>query len=334
MSGFSSADQVVGRPGAGAGRGEVVWIGRGEDRYAHRRIPRHCVGVAQRPPELPELERMLRGLGLSTVCEEARCPNRNQCWSERAVTFMLMGSICTRACRFCSVATGRPPAAPDAAESAKVAAAAERLGLRHVVLTSVNRDDLADGGAAHFAATVRAIRARRPQSTVEVLTPDFQGKLSAVATVCDAAPEVFNHNVETVPALYRGVRPGARFERSLAVLAEAKRLRPESVVKSGLMVGLGETRAQVRELLEALRAAGVDSVTVGQYLRPSRWHLPVERYWRPEEFDSLAEEARALGFAHVASGPLIRSSYNAAESLHEARSARSAAAAPSAREEE
>jgi lipoic acid synthetase len=308
-----------------------VWIGRGEGRYAHRRIPRHCVGVAERPPELFELERMLRGLGLSTVCEEARCPNRNQCWSERAVTFMLMGSVCTRACRFCAVATGRPPAAPDPDECSKVAAAAAQLGLRHVVLTSVNRDDLPDGGAAHFADTVRAIRARRPESTVEVLTPDFQGDLSAVATVCGASPEVFNHNVETVPALYRSVRPGARFERSLAVLAEAKRLRSDSVVKSGLMVGLGETRVQVRELLGALRTAGVDSLTVGQYLRPSREHLPVERYWEPAEFDDLAEEARALGFLHVASGPLIRSSYNAAETLREARAARSAL---SAQEEE
>jgi lipoic acid synthetase len=239
--------------------------------------------------------------------------------------------VCTRACRFCSVATGLPGAAPDPEECDKVAAAAESLGLRHVVLTSVNRDDLADGGAAHFAATVRAIRVRRPESTVEVLTPDFQGDLSAVATVCAAAPEVFNHNVETVPALYRGVRPGARFERSLAVLAEAKRLRPDSVVKSGLMLGLGETREQVREVLVALRAVGVDSLTAGQYLRPSRQHLAVERYWELEEFDSLAEEARALGFAHVASGPLIRSSYNAAETLREARSVRSA---QSPREEE
>ncbi len=324
MSSPSSADQEAGRPGAGSGRGEVVWIGRGAGRYAHRRIPQHCVGVAERPPELPELQRMLRGLGLSTVCEEARCPNRNQCWSGRAVTFMLMGSVCTRACRFCSVATGRPPAAPDPAECSKVAEAAGRLGLRHVVLTSVNRDDLADGGAAHFAATVGAIRARRPETSVEVLTPDFQGDLAAVATVCEAAPEVFNHNVETVPALYRRVRPGARFERSLAVLARAKRLRPDSVVKSGLMVGLGESREQVRETLEALRTAGVDSLTVGQYLRPTREHLPVERYWEPEEFDDLAAEARALGFAHVASGPLIRSSYNAAETLREARVARSA----------
>jgi len=318
-----SGGHLARRPAAGTGSGEVVWIGRGEGRYAHRRIPPHCVGVAERPPELPQLERMLRGLGLSTVCEEARCPNRNQCWSGRALTFMLLGSICTRACRFCSVATGRPSAAPDPEECVKVAAAAESLGLRHVVLTSVNRDDLADGGASHFAATLRAIRDRRPETTLEVLTPDFQGDLSAVATVCDAAPEVFNHNVETVPALYRGVRPGARFERSLAVLAEAKRLRPNSVVKSGFMVGLGEAREQVRELLVALRRAGVDSLTVGQYLRPSRQHLPVERYWQPEEFDSLAEEARALGFAHVASGPSVRSSYNAAETMGEARSARS-----------
>jgi len=193
------------------------------------------------------------------------------------------------------------------------------LGLHHVVLTSVNRDDLPDGGAAHFAAVTQAIRLRNGRVTIEVLTPDFQGNLSAVEVVCAAEPDVYNHNVETVPRLYRRVRPGARFERSLAVLAHAKRKRPQAIVKSGLMVGLGETHDEVGEVLRALRGAGVDSVTIGQYLRPSRAHLPVERYWDPEEFDELAEQGRALGFLSVASGPLVRSSYNAEETLRTAR---------------
>jgi lipoic acid synthetase len=195
----------------------------------------------------------------------------------------------------------------------------ERLALSHVVLTSVNRDDLADGGAGQFAATLSAIRTARPESTVEVLTPDFRGDLGAVATVCAAHPDVYNHNVETVPRLYRRVRPGAAFERSLSVLAAAKRLRPDAVVKSGLMVGLGESAEEVREVLSALRAAGVDVVTIGQYLRPTRNHLPVERYLEPTEFDSLATAGRALGFLHVASGPLIRSSYHAEETLRAVR---------------
>jgi lipoic acid synthetase len=195
-----------------------------------------------------------------------------------------------------------------------------------VVLTSVNRDDLPDGGAGQFAAAIRAIRAARPEATVEVLTPDFQGDRQAVAQVCDAAPDVYNHNVETVPRLYRRVRPGARFERSLSVLAEAKRLRPDSVVKSGLMVGLGEEREEVIAVLKALREAGVDTVTIGQYLRPSRHHLEVERYWEPAELDALGAEGRALGFLDVASGPLIRSSYNAEETLARALAARAAQA--------
>jgi lipoic acid synthetase len=228
---------------------------------------------------------------------------------------MLLGSICTRACRFCAVATGRPAAGPDPAEPARVAQVAAELGLAHVVLTSVDRDDLPDGGASQFAATIRAIRARRPETSVEVLTPDFQGDLDAVAAVCEAAPDVYNHNVETVPRLYRRVRPGASFARSRAVLAHAKRLRPRALVKSGFMVGLGERFEECVELLGALRASGVDFVTIGQYLRPSREHLPVERYWSREEFDALAREGRALGFAQVASGPLVRSSYHAGESF-------------------
>jgi lipoic acid synthetase len=223
------------------------------------------------------------------------------------------------------VATGRPSAPPDPDEPRRVAEAAAELGLDHVVLTSVNRDDLADGGAAHFAASVRAIRLLRAEATVEVLTPDFQGDLGAVATVCEAAPDVYNHNVETVPRLYRRVRPGARFERSLAVLAGAKRRLAGGLVKSGLMLGLGETRDEVRDALARLRGAGVDAVTLGQYLRPTREHLPVERYLEPAEFEELARQGRALGFAHVASGPLVRSSFNAEETLATARRERAAA---------
>jgi lipoic acid synthetase len=211
-----------------------------------------------------------------------------------------------------------------------VASAVAALGLRHVVLTSVNRDDLEDGGAGHFAAVIWAIRLQCESATIEVLTPDFQGNLTAVASVCAADPDVYNHNVETVPRLYRRVRPGARFERSVAVLGHAKQLRPRAIVKSGLMVGLGETREEVLEVLQALRGAGVDAVTIGQYLRPSRLHLAVERYWDPEDFDALAEQARALGFLHVASGPLVRSSYNAEETLRAARSRSSIHSFPAA----
>jgi lipoic acid synthetase len=286
------------------------------------RLPDHCVSRAPRAPEITDMQRLLRRAKLHSVCEEARCPNRAACWSRGHVTFMLLGSVCTRACRFCAVETGLPSAGPDRQEPGRVAQSVVRLGLSHVVLTSVDRDDLPDGGASQFAATLRAVRAASPHTTTEVLTPDFQGDLAAVATVCEAAPDVYNHNVETVPRLYRAVRPGARLERSLSVLAEAKRLRAEGVVKSGFMLGLGETRDEVGVLLEMLRAAGVDSVTVGQYLRPSRSHRAVSRYWAPEEFDAIADEARALGFAHVASGPLVRSSFHAAESFAALRPAR------------
>ncbi len=296
----------------------LLQVGRGANAFRHRRLPPHCIRPPRRVPEAAEIRRMLRSRRLHSVCEEARCPNRAECWSRRAVTFMLLGDVCTRACRFCAVATGKPPAGPDPLEPDQVARAAAELGLRHVVLTSVNRDDLADGGAGHFAATIAAIRRRRPEATVEVLTPDFRGDPEAVAIVCAAAPQVYNHNVETVPRLYRRVRPGARFERSLQVLAEARRLLPRGFVKSGLMVGLGERFEEGVEVLEALRASGVDLVTIGQYLRPTRHHLEVERYWEPEEFDALAERGRALGFFHVASGPLIRSSYNAEETLSQA----------------
>jgi lipoic acid synthetase len=313
------------KPLKGDGLAEAVGIGRGPGAFRHRRLPPHCVVPPRREPEIARLEGLLRSLGLHSVCEEARCPNRPECWSKRHVTFMLLGDTCTRACRFCAVATGRPKP-PDAAEPGRVARAAAQLGLSHVVLTSVNRDDLPDGGAAHFAACLAALRDACPGATLEVLTPDFRGDLAAVATVCAAAPDVYNHNVETVPRLYRRVRPGALFERSLAVLGEARRRRPGAVVKSGLMVGLGEQQGEVLEALARLRGAGVDALTIGQYLRPTRHHLEVERYWEPAEFDELGEAARALGFQHVASGPLIRSSFNADTTLAEMRAARGAPA--------
>ena len=290
-------------------------LGAVAPRAARGRLPPHCVRPPLRVPELPQIERMLRRGGLHSVCEEARCPNRALCWSKRHVTFMLLGRVCTRACRFCAVATGLPEAGPDPLEPARVARAVAKLGVSHAVLTSVNRDDLPDGGAGAFAATVRAIRAQRKATTVEVLTPDFQGDLDAVATVCRSEPDVYNHNVETVPRLYRTVRPGAHLERSLAVLSHARRRSRGAVVKSGFMVGLGEAPHEVTELLVALRDAGVDSVTIGQYLRPTRRHLPVARYLEPEEFETVAERAWALGFEHVASGPLVRSSFNADETL-------------------
>jgi lipoic acid synthetase len=267
----------------------------------------------------------MRGLGLHTVCEEARCPNRPECWSRRAVTFMLLGEVCTRACRFCAVATARP-SPPDPGEPARVARAAHQLSLSHVVLTSVTRDDLGDGGSRQFARTVDAIRAIRPSADVEVLTPDFRGDSSSVTRVCNADPDVYGHNVETVPRLYPRVRPGADFRRSLEVLAVAKRLRPDQVVKSGLMVGLGEEIGEVVEVLRALRDVGVDSATIGQYLRPSRHHLEVERYWEAREFEEIAAQGRALGLSQVISGPLVRSSYHADETLSAIREDRKALA--------
>jgi lipoic acid synthetase len=295
------------------------------------RLPRHCVRLASRTPQSDALQRELRASQLLSVCEEARCPNRGECWSKGHVTFLLLGRVCTRACRFCAVATGLPASAPDPREPRRVARIAARLALTHVVLTSVNRDDLPDGGAGQFAATLRALRAECQETSTEVLTPDFQGDRGAVASVCEAAPDVFNHNVETVPRLYRSARPGASLERSLDVLAEAKRLRPDALVKSGFMLGLGERREEVSELLGALRASGVDSVTIGQYLRPSLAHLPVARYWEPGEFEALADEARALGFRQVASGPLVRSSFNAGRAFEALRAGRRAAPEADAR---
>ncbi|HEY6051881.1 MAG TPA: lipoyl synthase [Thermoanaerobaculia bacterium] len=275
--------------------------------------------------ELHAVKGVMRRNALNTVCEEARCPNRGECFSIGTATFLLMGDVCTRACGFCDIATGRPRVL-DPFEPQRVAAAAGEMGLSFVVLTSVDRDDLPDGGAAHFAAAIAALRRLDPAPGIEVLTPDFQGRFASVARVVEARPDVFNHNVETVPRLYARVRRGAVLERSTGLLAAAKILDPSMTTKSGLMLGLGETGGEVRELLEKLRAADVDIVTIGQYLRPSRESLPVEEYVRPEVFDEHREFGDRLGFRHVFSGPFVRSSYRAEEAA--AAAARKPAAAP------
>ena len=261
-------------------------------------------------PEFAETMATVRELGLHTVCQEARCPNIGECWGHRTATFMLLGDTCTRNCGFCAVTHGRPLAV-DPAEPLRVASAVARLGLRHVVVTSVNRDDLADGGAAHFAATARAIKRLLPGCRVEVLVPDFQGNLASVAEVVASPIDVFNHNLETVPRLYRRVRAGARYARSLAVLEAARRAREGLLTKTGLMLGLGETQEELASVFRDLHSIGCDILTLGQYLRPSGEHLPVERYVPPEEFTALGAEALALGFRHVEAGPLVRSSYHA-----------------------
>jgi len=265
--------------------------------------------------EYEEVRAMMRRLSLVTVCEEARCPNIHECWArERTATFMLMGDICTRHCGFCAVGKWRPGSL-DPEEPGRVAEAARELGLSHAVVTSVNRDDLPDGGAAHFAATIQAIRERNPSCTVEVLIPDFQGNWAALEIVLAAGPEILNHNVETVPRLYKRVRPDAVYSQSLELLSRARSYRDARTLpmrtKSGLMVGLGETVEELIAALSELHASGCDIATVGQYLQPYERRLPVERYYTPAEFDSIRERAEAMGFQRVESGPLVRSSYHA-----------------------
>ncbi len=259
------------------------------------------------------LRGVMRDLALHTVCEEARCPNIGDCWNRGTATFMILGDVCTRACGFCAVKTGLPRLPPDPREADRVAEAAARMGLRHAVITSVNRDDQRDGGAGVFAACVARIRERIPGCTVEVLIPDFKGDAAALQIVIDAAPDVLNHNTETVPRLYRQVRPGARFERSLELLRRAK--AAGLVTKSGIMVGLGEEAEEVRETVARIRTAGTDILTVGQYLRPSADHLPIVRYYEPAEFAEIKRYALGLGYRHVESGPLVRSSYHAEEQV-------------------
>ncbi len=262
-----------------------------------------------------QLRGMVAELGLNTVCTEARCPNIYECWNAGTATFMILGDICTRRCGFCSVTSGRPRPGVDPDEPRHVAEAVVRLKLRHSVVTSVDRDDLPDGGARHFQQVIRAIRERRPACAVEVLTPDFKHKPGALDVVLDAAPDVFAHNVETVPRLYRTVRPGSSYRGSMALLAAAAAWRDRRGsamrVKSSLMLGIGERDDEVVEVLRELRAAGADVVTLGQYLRPTHEHLPVQRFVPPAEFVRLGEVGRSLGFAHVEAGPLVRSSYHA-----------------------
>lgn len=257
-----------------------------------------------------ETRKIVRDHRLTTVCEEAGCPNLSECWSQRHATMMIMGDTCTRACAFCNVRTGMPkPLDPE--EPAQVASAVAKLGLRHVVITSVDRDDLADGGAQHFVATIAALRAASPHTTVEILTPDFLRKAGAIETVMSAHPDVFNHNLETVPALYLAVRPGARYFHSLRLLQRAKELAPHTFTKSGIMLGLGETRAEVLQVMDDLRSADVDFLTIGQYLQPTPKHAPIARFVPPEEFESYRRIGMAKGFLLVASSPLTRSSHHA-----------------------
>jgi lipoic acid synthetase len=265
-------------------------------------------------PTYRRLDALMRKQGLHTVCEEASCPNIGECWERGTATFMILGDICTRRCGFCNVQTGVPEVL-DRAEPFRVAHAVREMGLRHCVVTSVDRDDLPDGGAGIFADTIRAIRSRAPGCAVEVLTPDFRGQEMPLARVIDARPDVFNHNVETVPRLYPVARRGSDFLRSCRVLRNAKEMDGDVITKSGLMVGLGEKRDEMLDAFATLREHRVQILTVGQYLRPSERHLPVVRYWHPDEFADLEREAYALGFESVASGPLVRSSYHADEQV-------------------
>ena len=258
------------------------------------------------------LKTLMRGMKLNTVCEEAHCPNIGECWHHGTATFMILGEVCTRACGYCAVAHGRPPVY-DLEEPVRVADAVATLGLKYVVITSVDRDDLADGGGWVFAETIRQIRARRDGVRVEVLIPDFQGRSEPLHAVLDAGPDVLNHNTETVPRLYRVARSGGRYPRTLELLARARAYAPHIPTKSGLMVGLGEQWDEVLATLRDLRAVGVEILTIGQYLRPSEQHLPMVRYYHPDEFAELKRVALALGFGHVESGPLVRSSYHAHE---------------------
>ncbi len=277
-----------------------------------------------------ETHRIVRENGLHTVCEEAGCPNIGECWEKKHATFMIMGDVCTRACAFCNVKTGLPGAL-DANEPAHVAEATLRLGLKHVVVTSVDRDDLEDGGAEHFAATIRAIRARCPTTTIEVLTPDFLRKDGAVETVVAARPDVFNHNLETVPSRYLTVRPGARYFHSIRLLQRVKESDPAMFTKSGIMVGLGEERNEVLALMDDLRTAQVDFLTIGQYLQPTRKHHPVVRFVTPDEFKAYETIAYAKGFLMVAASPLTRSSHHAGEDFARLKAARAAGALRPAR---
>ena len=274
-------------------------------------------------PGYLETKRIVREGRLHTVCEEAGCPNIGECWTKKHATLMIMGDTCTRACAFCNVRTGMPGPL-DTDEPRRVGEAVAAMGLGHVVITSVDRDDLADGGAAHFAAVVRAIRAAAPKATIEILTPDFLRKGDAADVVIDARPDVFNHNLETVPRLYLSIRPGSRYYHSLRLLERVKERDPSQFTKSGLMVGLGESKEEVMQVMDDMRSAGVDFLTIGQYLQPTRKHAAVDRFVTPEEFEALETIARAKGFLLVSASPLTRSSYHADEDFARLRAAREA----------
>ena len=292
-------------------------------------IPRKPAWIRGKAPTSPvygETRRIIRENNLVTVCEEAACPNIGECWAKKHATMMIMGDTCTRACSFCNVKTGRPGAL-DPFEPENVAIAVAKLGLNHVVITSVDRDDLDDGGAEHFARVIGCIRNSAPGTTIEVLTPDFLGKKGAAETVVEAGPDVFNHNLETVPRLYSEVRPGARYFASLKLLSRVKELAPEMFTKSGMMVGLGEGRQEVHQVMDDLREAEVDFLTIGQYLQPTPKHHAIERFVPPEEFDAHAQMARGKGFLMVSATPLTRSSYHADSDFAEMRRRRDAALA-------
>jgi len=298
---------------------------RSPDRPQPRR-PEWLRVKAPRDGAFTETTRLMRELDLVTVCEEAACPNIGECWSQKHATMMILGSVCTRACAFCNVATGRPDLL-DPHEPEHVGQAVARLGLRHVVITSVDRDDLDDGGATHFAHTIKAIRQSSPDTTIEILTPDFLRKNRAIDIIVEAKPDVFNHNMDTVARLYRAIRPGARYEHSLKILADVKRADPSIFTKSGIMVGLGETDDDVYGIMDDLRAADVDFMTIGQYLQPTPKHAVVERFVTPEQFSAYAEAGTQKGFLMMASTPLTRSSYHADADFAALREARERALA-------
>ena len=268
-------------------------------------------------PNYLHLKQLMRELDLHTVCEEARCPNVGECWEHGTATFMILGDVCTRNCAYCAVAHGRPPKF-DPAEPARVAEACTRMQLRHVVLTSVDRDDLPDFGAWAFAETIREIKARNASTSVEVLVPDFQGKVDSIRTVLEARPDIYNHNTETVPRLYKKARPGGRYARVLEIFRVAKRLAPDIPTKTGIILGMGETNEELLATMRELRTVDVDILTLGQYLRPSDAHIALDRYVTPEEFRMFREEGLAMGYRHVESGPLVRSSYHAWEQVQAA----------------
>ena len=287
---------------------------------APRKIPEWIKVRVHEGENYKQLKQLVQERRLHTVCQEAQCPNLFDCWNRRTATFMILGDVCTRACRFCAVTSGRPSEL-DIGEPIRVAESVADLGLRHAVITSVDRDDLRDGGAEIFARTIRAIRRRSQGTSIEVLTPDFQGDRDAIRTVVEARPDIFNHNTETVPRLYPRIRPKAVYANSLGLLAYVKELAPGMVTKSGVMVGLGETHEELLDVFRNMRTHHIDVLTVGQYLRPSKKHAEVVRYYQPEEFVELKREAMSMGFEHVESGPLVRSSYHADEQIPENRRA-------------